>query len=591
MQCLARSLASFAVIVFTVTAQPASARDFNLSIGKQEVLDSKILGEKRDILVYASPQLKPGAPLLVLLDAEWTFRTVAIAAEHLVNTGRIPPLVIAGIANTDRGRDLTPTFQGGEFAPGPSDRYLSFIADELIPHMTAEFPIGNYHILAGHSNGGMYSLYAFIRRPDVFQANIALSPSWGLDDRFVALLDRALAQPSATPRFVFLGAGGDEEADIAVGALRFAKTFEAASGANVEYRYQVFPGETHGSVGLRAFYAALEALGQPDPPLHYGPARYLSEAQRRRHAWARRFGSAFNEDSPPRYSVARPILDALSAPGHPDLKALWARLQSEYADDFRFDPIERQNLIAALEARGRAADAAQLRALPGFAPAADVIANNYGKGIDLSSGLVADLPLHGSAVDLLHKSTTAVVHGAEVVAGRHGNPNGAYRFNGQGAYIHFPTNDDYKTAGSVTVSAWVRPHSPAAYTSWVALTTPRGPSQFRLGFGPNPAAQWGATTFGTRWTDSWVIGEALPIDTWVHTAAVFDQTLGELRLYVNGRELHNVFDLIPWTESSGPILIGAQHDDGVYFSGDVSDVRVYHRVLNPAEIEALSKAD
>src|ERR1700756_2757281 len=34
--------------------------------------------------------------------------------------------------------------------------------------------------------------------------------------------------------------------------------------------------------------------------------------------------------------------------------------------------------------------------------------------------------------------------------------------------------------------------------------------------------KWGATTLATRWTDYWVNGEGLPVDRWVHTAAVFD---------------------------------------------------------------------
>jgi len=175
-----------------------------------------------------------------------------------------------------------------------------FLADELIPKLAGEYPIGKYRILAGHSNAGKFSLYAFIERPEVFQANIALSPSYGLDDRFVALLGRALAKSSGPTRFVFLGAGGDEEPDISVGALRFAKTFEGTPSANVEYHYEVFPGETHGSVGLRAYYRRLEVLGQADPPVSYGPGRYLSEAQRRRQAWVRRFGSAFQEEKLPR---------------------------------------------------------------------------------------------------------------------------------------------------------------------------------------------------------------------------------------------------------------------------------------------------
>jgi len=215
MKSALRWSSALAVVLFAVIGQIAAAQDFNLTVGKQEVLDSKILGEKRTILVATPPQMKPGLPLLVVLDGEWTFTKVAVIVDHLVGNGRLPPMVVAGVVNTDRGRDLMPTFEGAEFAAGPSDKFLGFLADELIPKLTSEYPIGKYRILAGHSNAGMFSLYAFIRRPEVFQANIALSPSYGFDDRFVALLGRALAKSNGTPRFVFVGWGGDEEPDIA----------------------------------------------------------------------------------------------------------------------------------------------------------------------------------------------------------------------------------------------------------------------------------------------------------------------------------------------------------------------------------------
>jgi predicted alpha/beta superfamily hydrolase len=579
---------SLALILFGAAGQLAASQDFHLTIGKQEVLESKILGEKRTILVSTPAQMKPGLPLLVVLDGEWTFTKVAVIVDHLVGNGRLPPMVVAGVVNTDRGRDLMPTFNGAEFASGPSDKFLSFLADELIPKLASEYPIGKYRILAGHSNGGMFSLYAFIRRPEVFQANIALSPSYGLDDRFQSLLARSLAESSGSSRFVFLGAGGDEEADISVGALRFAKTFEGTPSANVEYHYEVFPGETHGSVGLRAYYRGLELLAQADPPVSYGPARYLTEAQRRRHAWVRRFGSSFQEDQLPRFSVALPMLDGLSSKA--DLNALWQRLQTEYAEDFRFDAMERQNLIASLNARGRKEDAAKLSAVTNFATGGEAD-NNYGSSVNLNNGLVAYLPLQGSATDLCHPGTNGLNHGATAAPDRHGRENHAYRFDGKGAYIEFAKNPDFATAGSMSVAAWVKPHTPAAYSAWVSEVGPRWGSQWRLGFGPNPTAQWGATTFGTRWTDYWVNGDGLPVDQWVHTAAVFDQTLGQLHVYVNGRKVQTVYDLVPWSSSGGPLLIGAQRDDGLFFNGDVGEVRVYRRTLTSAEVEALSKSD
>jgi hypothetical protein len=566
-------------------------QDLPLTFGNHETLESKILREKRDILVSAPPHPVPGMPLLILLDGEWNLRNVSAAVTHLTANGRLPPTVVAGVVNTDRGRDLMPTFAGDQFADGPSDRFLSFLADELIPKIAAEYPVGKYRIMAGHSNAGMFSLYALIRRPDLFQANVALSPSYGLDDRFVARLAAALAKPSPGPQFVFIGAGGDEEADISVGAMRFAKTFEGSPSAEIEFHYESFPGETHGSVGYRAFYRALEVLGQSDAASHEGPARYLSEAQRRRHAWVRRFGSAFSEEPLPMFSFARPVLDELSTGRNADLEIFWSRLRAEHSDDFRFDPVERQNLLAALETRGRKDDAARLRTLSGFDTKGSMGNNNYGAGVDLNAGLVADLPLQGSALDVCHPDSKAVVHGAIPVPDRHGREGKAYRFSGKGDFIEFPGNPDRSTAGSITVSAWVRPHTPVAYSAWISQVRSTWGSQWRLGFGPNPAAQWGPTTLATRWSDYWVNGEGLSVDQWAHTAAVFDQTLSELHVYLNGKEVQSFTGIAPWCASNGPLLIGAQRDDGLFFDGDVGEVRVYRRALSGAEVQALSKLE
>ena len=73
-----------------------AAQDFNLTVGKHEVLQSKVLGEKRDILVSVPAQPKPNMPLLIVLDGEWTFTKVAVIVDHLVGNGRLPPMVVAG---------------------------------------------------------------------------------------------------------------------------------------------------------------------------------------------------------------------------------------------------------------------------------------------------------------------------------------------------------------------------------------------------------------------------------------------------------------------------------------------------------------
>ena len=60
---------------------------------------------------------------------------------------------------------------------------------------------------------------------------------------------------------------------------------------------------------------------------------------------------------------------------------------------------------------------------------------------------------------------------------------------------------------------------------------------------------------------------------------------------MNGREVQTVHNLGPWGASPGPILIGAQREDGLFFNGDVGEVLVYRRALNSAEVGALSNRE
>jgi len=61
----------------------AAAQEFPLPFGSHETPESKILGEKRDILVSAPAHTVPGMPLLILLDGEWNLRNVSAAVAHL----------------------------------------------------------------------------------------------------------------------------------------------------------------------------------------------------------------------------------------------------------------------------------------------------------------------------------------------------------------------------------------------------------------------------------------------------------------------------------------------------------------------------
>lgn len=588
------SLALLALIPGTCLA--ATATEPAVSFGHKDTIESKVTGEKRQVLVYM-PDVPQGTrvPVLVVLDAEFLFPTATTLVRNLTAAGRLPAMAVVGVTNTNRGRDMNPGFQGEEFAAGDaSARFLSYICDEMLPYLEQKYPIGKYRALAGISNGGLFLEYAFAQRPDAFKAHIIMSPGAG-DERMQALFARTLARPGLGPHFLFLS-NGDEEADIVLGATRLAKLIEDNAPPSVTYHYEYFPGETHLSVATRSLYRALDLLGQPDPVWPTGPAMYLSEMQRRDRAWTRRFGPFYapsilaGQQPAPRVPLARPLLDCLAESGREGLPAFWSGVRGEYAPYFRIDPLDLGNLLAYLESQGRKEDADALRRLPGFPPESKGEAvNNYGSGVDLKAGLAAQIVMDGNLRDLANAKTQFKVMGAVPVADRNGKANAAYSFDGKSS-ISVTANPALHAAGSLTVSTWIRPRVPTAYAAWVSQVRSMGwGSKWRVGFGASPNSQWGPTILAARWHDYWTNGDQLPTGKWVQIVAVFDQTLGTLKIYRDGKFAREFYGVPAWEPSTGPLLIGFQRDDGIAYVGDVGEIRIYNRTLNDAEVSALYK--
>lgn len=81
----------------------------------------------------------------------------------------------------------------------------------------------------------------------------------------------------------------------------------------------------------------------------------------------------------------------------------------------------------------------------------------------------------------------------------------------------------------------------------------------------------------------------IPTDRWYHVAVTVDRNLDTATLYVDGSDVTNAGSTLPGftTAASTALRIGMNADsDG--FTGDMDDVMIFSRVLDPAEIEALA---
>jgi uncharacterized protein len=234
-------------------------------------IESKILGEERIVVVRTPRQYAQGAryPVLYLTDGEAQFEHTVSTVEFLARNERMPELIIVGVFNTDRTRDLTPTSApltggGGEVrrfpTAGGADRFLDFFEKELIPYVDASYRTEPYRIFAGHSFGGLFAMYALVARPGLFQAHVSVAPSLGWDERLIERrLDALLRAKKDLGGSVFITLG--EEPPAAKEAFdRVRALLQKRAPRTLEWEALYLPDEDHGSIVLLSHYRALRMI-------------------------------------------------------------------------------------------------------------------------------------------------------------------------------------------------------------------------------------------------------------------------------------------------------------------------------------------
>ena len=236
-------------------------------------IKSAVLGEERTILVrvpdgYETNKLR--YPVLYMTDGNAHIGHTSSTVEFLARNGRMSELIVVGITNTDRTRDLSPTHvtttvAGGDSAlqfptSGGADKFLKFIETELIPEIEKRYRVHPYRILAGHSLGGLFAIHAMVSRPELFNSYVAVSPALQWDNQVVVKraedFFKARKEWDAT-LFVSLG---HEPGPIEDGFFQLKQVLEKNQTKGFEWAVQQLDDEDHGSVVLRSHYLALRKV-------------------------------------------------------------------------------------------------------------------------------------------------------------------------------------------------------------------------------------------------------------------------------------------------------------------------------------------
>ncbi len=256
------------VAILLLCAASLSAETVELS------LDSKVMGEKRTVFVSLPRSYYTAAvryPVLYMTDAPQQFDHTVATAAFLADTGRMPEVIVVGVTNTDRTRDLTPTHVesdtwGGRRmtfpTSGGADKFLSFFETELIPQIESKYRTMPYRVFAGHSFGGLFALNALFTRPKLFNAVIAVSPTFAWDDDWVLRHARQFLDAHRDlPASLVFTLGDEGEMKNGFEDLKKLMARRAPKGFTANAFY--FGDEDHGSVVLPSHHAALKTIFAP----------------------------------------------------------------------------------------------------------------------------------------------------------------------------------------------------------------------------------------------------------------------------------------------------------------------------------------
>jgi len=173
-----RSIFIFALFGYfsnNLLAQDQATKDIGKPItynfGHQYQIQSKILGEERQLLIYVPEEYQKSTdkfPVVYVLEGQIHYKHATISVEKIQKSGWMPASIIVAI--TDNEGTNTRDYRN------ESDNFLRFINQEVQPFVAKNFRVNGFKTLFGHRDSGTFVLETFIKNPNEFDNYIAGNP-------------------------------------------------------------------------------------------------------------------------------------------------------------------------------------------------------------------------------------------------------------------------------------------------------------------------------------------------------------------------------------------------------------------------------
>ncbi|MGI8583667.1 MAG: alpha/beta hydrolase [Chitinophagaceae bacterium] len=254
-------------------------------LGVIDEIQSAELAEKRILNIYLPEGYNKNDtvkyPVVYLLDGSADEDFIHVVGLYQFNNfpwiNRVPKSIVVGIATVDRRRDFTyPTTIEADKkrypTTGNSEKFINFIQKELQPYIEKEYKTIPSRTIIGQSLGGLLATEILLKKPELFNQYIIISPSiWWDNASILKLTSSVLSESFKRKTNIYIGVGkeglvpGINPRVMEVDANLLAEKIKSAKSKSVSVYFDYLPDEDHATISHHAISNALKLLHPINP--------------------------------------------------------------------------------------------------------------------------------------------------------------------------------------------------------------------------------------------------------------------------------------------------------------------------------------
>ena len=234
LQSLLSKLA-ISIFIFSLLCKPIEVFSQKITI------KSEYLKQERTINVFLPEGYecsKASYPIVFVTDG--SVLTNYIHGLFIYNWDIYPPVIIVGINQINRGKELVPQ-EGSKIY----ENFSNFVNKELLPRIESDYRSNGLNILIGHSFGGYFSLVCMLENPKINYA-ISISPTiWG---RYEKNIDLTLKEySSVNQNKIYFGIAEGDHKTLKKGVIKLNDFVKNNSKLKIESNIEEYSNEDHNS--------------------------------------------------------------------------------------------------------------------------------------------------------------------------------------------------------------------------------------------------------------------------------------------------------------------------------------------------------